>query len=147
MALFTEPLSVALLVLIHTKYQNSAGLVDHKQLKDTNCNVLRTVNQTHCSTQNILWYTTALSRVGYHLRCNTAYNIWKCITGKELIGIKLRTDVRTQISVLGSDNSAAVTFPASIRPCYDPHSTHTTSYKQATCTQGCHKIVIPVYIL
>jgi hypothetical protein len=32
MALFTEPLWVALLELIHTKYQKSAGLVDYKEL-------------------------------------------------------------------------------------------------------------------
>lgn len=93
MALFREPLSFALFVLIHAKYQKSAGLVDDKQLKDMDCTALCTVNQTHCSTQNILCYTTALSRIGYHLRRNTAFNIWKCITGRELNGIKLRTNV------------------------------------------------------
>ena len=47
MALFTEPLSIALLALIHTKYQKSAGLVDYKQLKDTDCTVLCTVNANY----------------------------------------------------------------------------------------------------
>jgi len=109
---------------------------------------MHTVNQTHCSTQTILCYATALSRIGNHLRCNTAYNIWKCVPGSALNGIKLCTDVRTQIDVLGRDNSAAVTFPAcSIHPRYDPHFSHTTSYKQATCTQRCHEIVIRVYTL
>jgi hypothetical protein len=143
MALYTEPLWVALFGLIHRKHQKSAVLVDYKHLKDADCSVLHTVNQTHSSTQNILCYTTALSRIGNHLRCNTAYNIWKCITDRALNGIKLCTDVRTQINVLGRDNSAAVTFTASIHPCYDPHSSHTTHCKQAAC----HKTVIPVYIL
>jgi hypothetical protein len=57
----------------------------------------------------------ALSQIGNHIRCNTAY-IWKCITGTAFNGMKLCTDVRTQIDVLERDNPAAVTFPVSIHP-------------------------------
>jgi hypothetical protein len=63
MALFTELLWVALLGLIHTKYQKSAGLVDYKQLKDTHWTVVRTVNQTHRSTEYfMLCYRTISDR-------------------------------------------------------------------------------------
>ena len=86
--------------------------------------------------------TTAPSRIGHHLRCNTAHNIWKCITGRELNGIKLCTDVRTQIDVLGRDNSAAHSLPPPTHA-----MTPTPPILQAISKQPAHKGVIRLWSL
>jgi len=190
MALFTEPLWVALLGLIHTKYQKGAGLVDYKLLKNTHCTVVCTVNrthctvvctvnrthctvvctvnrthctvvctvnqthctvvctvnqthctvvctvnQTHCSTQNILCSTMALSRIGNHLRCTTAYSNWKCIAGRALSGIKLCTDVRTQIETTLLQSGSL------------PPPTHAMTPTPLILQAISKQHVIPVYIL